>query len=340
MTPTETIRVDCDASLESAVARAITVLSRGGLVAVPTETVYGLAANARDPEAVAKIFAAKGRPATNPVIAHVPNVEAARALVSEWPESASLLARAFWPGPLTIVLAKRIGAVAEDVTAGGPTVAIRVPSHPLLSRILNRIDFPLAAPSANRSESISPTTAEHVLASLDGRVDLVLDAGPTARGIESTVIDLAGPVRLLRPGPITRDQIEGLIGPLNRAAEESTGDGVARSPGMMKRHYAPKTSVEVSSDPARAIHRHRSTGRRVAWIALVGDVVDPECPCRVMAADPIEYQRDLYAALHWADEQEAELIIVTAPPVGDAWEAIHDRLRRASAFIGDLPQFP
>src|SRR4051794_39087740 len=201
------------------VAVAAAVLHRGGLVAFPTETVYGLGANALDAAAVARIFAAKGRPATNPLIVHVAAAEHVWSVAADWPAVAARLAERFWPGPLTLVLPKA-AAVPDAVTAGGPTVAVRVPAHPVALALLRAAGVPLAAPSANRSTELSPTTAGHVLHGLGGRIDLVLDAGPTAGGIESTVLDVTtNPPRLLRPGLVTPAMIEAVIGPIRRASE-------------------------------------------------------------------------------------------------------------------------
>src|SRR5690348_13744143 len=199
------------ANLE-AIAEAARILRAGGLVAFPTETVYGLGANALDASAVARIFAAKGRPANNPLIIHIADASDVRKVVADWPESAGRLAERFWPGPLTLVL-PRCDAVPDAVTAGGPTVAVRVPAHPVAQALVRAAGVPIAAPSANRSMELSPTRAEHVLRGLDGRIDVLLDGGPTAGGIESTVLDLtATPPRLLRPGLIGVAELEAVLG--------------------------------------------------------------------------------------------------------------------------------
>ncbi|HEX5520066.1 MAG TPA: L-threonylcarbamoyladenylate synthase, partial [Longimicrobiaceae bacterium] len=227
-----TITVDPSAPAAAALARAAAVLRRGGLVAFPTETVYGLGANALDADAVRRIFAAKGRPSYNPLIAHVAGAAAARELVTAWPDAAEQLAAAFWPGPLTLVLPKR-AIVPDVVTAGLDTVAVRVPAHPVAHALLAAAGLPVAAPSANRFTQLSPTTAAHVERALGDRVDLILDGGPTTVGIESTVIDLSGerPV-LLRPGSIALDALERIVGPLERPAA-SAAEAPRPSPGML-----------------------------------------------------------------------------------------------------------
>ena len=302
----------------SAIAEAVRVLREGGLVAIPTETVYGLAAHALDPAAVARIFAAKGRPATNPLIVHVATIEQARALSSAWPATADAIAARFWPGPVTVVV-PRAAHVPDIVTAGGPTIAIRIPAHPVALAIL-RSGLPLAAPSANPSNGISPTTARHVLEGLGDRVDVILDGGPTTAGIESTVVHLGeDPPRLLRPGIVTPGELEEIIGPLARAPAH---DSVLPSPGMMERHYAPRAALEVHDDPvARAAEL---VGVRVATIAFhaPADVVLPR--------DARAYAARLYAALHELDRGGIERIVVATPPGGDEWLGVRDRLTRAT----------
>jgi L-threonylcarbamoyladenylate synthase len=214
--PPEILRVDPYTPAADAIAHAAHVLQEGGLVAFPTETVYGLGANALDPAAVAKIFAAKGRPATNPIIVHIATIDEASALAGAWPDVAQQLADRFWPGPLTLVLPKQ-AHVPDLVTAGGATVALRMPAHPVALALLRACGFPLAAPSANRSSELSPTLPEHVLRGLADRIDLLLDAGPTSGGLESTVLDLTTqPPRLLRPGLVTIAELEALLGPIVR----------------------------------------------------------------------------------------------------------------------------
>ena len=246
----QTLRRQPDAA---SIALAADILRGGGLVAFPTETVYGLGADACDERAVARIYAAKGRPPTNPIIVHTHDGSSARALTTAWPPQADALAKRFWPGPLTLVLPKS-HAIPAIVTAGGPTVAVRVPAHPVALALLRAAGIPLAAPSANRSFALSPTRCEHVLRDLDGRVDLVIDGGPTPGGIESTVLDVTdSPACILRPGLVSRADIEAVIGRIEYAATPAAGrhggeapamDAVGHeplcSPGMLARHYAPR----------------------------------------------------------------------------------------------------
>jgi L-threonylcarbamoyladenylate synthase len=332
---TEVLKVDPVAPGAEPIARAAAVLRAGGLVAFPTETVYGLGANARDPAAVARIFEAKGRPANNPLIVHVPAAGAAADVVASWPETAGRLAARFWPGPLTLVLPKG-NAVPEAVTAGGPTVAVRVPAHPVALALLRAAGVPVAAPSANRSGYVSPTTAGHVLRGLDGRIDLVLDAGPVPGGLESTVLDLtAAPPRLLRPGLVAPQEIEALIGPIARAGFGAPGaDAPLPSPGMLARHYAPQVPLECAADGGRErVAALSRAGRRVGWLTF-GEPTGPAPPgvtVLVMPTDPADYAARLYAALHELDRRDVERIVVALPPGTEEWLAVRDRLRRAAA---------
>ncbi len=227
------------------IAEAAAILRRGGLVAFPTETVYGLGANALDAAAVESIFIAKGRPSHNPVIVHVADAAAARQLGSHWPNQAALLAEKFWPGSLTLIVPKQ-SSISNTVTAGGPTIGLRVPAHPVALSLLRAAQIPIAAPSANRSAEISPTIASHVLQGLNGRIDMLLDGGPTPGGLESTVLDLTvDPPCVLRPGLVTIDQLQAVIGHVaitDRAATQSSKQPL-RSPGMLARHYAPKAKL-------------------------------------------------------------------------------------------------
>lgn len=325
----------------AAIARAAALLLAGRLVAFPTETVYGLGADALSPDAVARIFGAKGRPANNPVIVHVADVGAARALTTDWPDSADRLAAAFWPGPLTLVLPKS-ELVPEIVTAGGHTVAVRIPAHPVALALLRKAGVPIAAPSANRSMLLSPTTAEHVLASLAGRIDAVLDGGSTPGGIESTVISLAGErPRLLRPGLITPAQIEGIVGPIERGpghpegtrgrGSGNAGAGALPAPGMLARHYSPRAPLEVSAEGEERVRILLAEGHRVGWLTRAAGVArrDRLVPTE-MPEDPEGYASQLYAALHALDAAGVTRIVVDALPSTDDWLALSDRLRRAS----------
>jgi L-threonylcarbamoyladenylate synthase len=319
-----------------AIAQAAAVLSAGGLVAFPTETVYGLGANALDANAVERIFAAKGRPTTNPLIVHVADMAEARGLVSVWPEAAERLASAFWPGPLTLVLPKA-DHIPALVTAGGATVAVRVPAHPVALALLRACRLPLAAPSANRSSRLSPTCAAHVLAGLEGRIDLLLDAGPTSGGLESTVLDLTQtPPSLLRPGLIAPPEIEAIIGPIQRCAQ-AFGSEPVKSPGLSDRHYAPRTPLELIADDGEAhIQRFAASGSRVGWLTYHtrderrGASGEEAIETIVLPGDPKGYARGLYAALHQLDAAGLERILVLLPPRTEAWLAVHDRLQRAA----------
>ena len=294
--------------------RAAALIRSGGLVAFPTETVYGLGANAFDAAAVARIFTVKGRPRQSPLIVHVDSIDMARTLVLDWPDSADRLARRFWPGPLTLVLPKQ-PSIPDIVTAGLPTVGLRVPSHPLALALIRAAGVPIAAPSANPFTRLSPTTAEHVRQSLGNAVDLVLDGGPATVGIESTVLSLAGEPRLLRPGVIPLPEIESLIGPVRLA--EGAAMGAHSSPGMHARHYRPRTPLVLlaAGDPAPA--------GRGGWLRIG----------REMPAEPAAYAAMLYAALHRLDAQDLDWIAVERPPDTPEWAGILDLLTRAAARI-------
>ncbi len=285
------------------------MIRAGELVAFPTETVYGLGANALDPAAIEKIYAAKGRPPESPLIVHVDSIEMARSLVREWPEKAEKLARKFWPGPLTLVLPKR-AHVPDRLTAGLDTVGIRVPNHRIALALIQEARLPIAAPSANPFRGLSPTTAEHVRQSMGGRVAMVLDGGRTTVGIESTVLSLAGPdAVLLRPGMVTKAEIEELIGPIQ--VSQSAEGAAHPSPGLHRKHYSPKTRL-ILVERGQLPH----TGRGI---------------CIPMPADPREYAAVLYERLHQADSEGWDWIAIERPPAGEEWAAIRDRLERAAA---------
>jgi L-threonylcarbamoyladenylate synthase len=342
----ELLKVDPTDPGHKAISRAARILRKGGLVAFPTETVYGLGARGLDAAAVARIYEAKGRPAWNPVIQHVASAKAASHLVRDWTRDAALLAERFWPGPLTLVLPKS-PKVPDIATAGLDAVAMRVPAHPVALALLRELGEPIAAPSANRFTQLSPTSARHVRDSLGDRVDLILDGGDCAVGIESTVVDLTGPAPVvLRPGMISRRQLEEVLGqPVASATERiRTGDSLhsaARSPGMAVRHYAPRADVwlvrtsEVG-DVKRALAA-LAPGDRVALLALSDGLVQslslpPESTMVRMPAAPDEYARMLYATLHAADRQKTSIIIIEQPPGAPEWDAIRDRLTRAAAI--------
>ena len=272
------------------VEKAAEILRRGGLVAFPTETVYGLGADARNPDAVRKIFAVKGRPATNPLIVHVSGVAMAKVYASRWSQQARKLAQNLWPGPLTLVVPKT-SAIAPEATAGLDSVALRMPDHPMAIELIRKFDGPIAAPSANRSTHVSPTTADHVRQELGKDVELVLDGGPCRVGIESTVLDLTGVIpHILRPGSVTRKQIERLIGPVEMRSIVTDLTTPAASPGQQEVHYAPRTPAfrfEAGGDVA---------GENIGFI-LMGDQDLADTQTIVLSRDPVAYARGLYAAL-------------------------------------------
>lgn len=337
---TRVITVQADAIDPEAIRQAAEILRRGGLVAFPTETVYGIGANALDAEAAQGIFNAKGRPAKNPLIVHIANVEAAQKIASHWPPEAQKLAERFWPGPLTLVVHKK-PCVPATVTAGGPTVALRVPAHPVAQALLNAVDFPIAAPSANRSSRLSPTEASHVLRDLNGIIPLVIDAGPTTKGLESTVIDLSvATPRLLRPGMISPEAIEEVLHlKMERLPKlKSSDDGPMLSPGMIEKHYSPYTPLELTESNEVGRHRVeelvRGGGQRVGWVPLGNrEAFAPSAKVIVMPLplDPNIYALKFYATLHILDLLQPTRIIVTLPPDEPGWLAVRDRLLRASS---------
>ncbi len=313
-----------------AIRQAAVVLRAGGLVAFPTETVYGLGADALAPAAIAGIFAAKQRPADNPLIVHVAEVAGARALVREFPLLAERAAAALWPGPLTLVL-RRNARVPDATTAGQDTVALRVPDHPVALALLRACACPLAAPSANRSGRPSPTLASHVLADLDGRIDLILDGGLTQHGLESTVLDVTGarPL-LLRRGAVTLEMLRALLGAVD-VVDEHDAAARARSPGLRHRHYAPRARVELVSEGTgeEAAARAIAAGERVVIVCRRA-VVSPAQVERLPVALPA-FARALFASLRALDAVGFDRIIVEAVPETDVGAAIMDRLRRAAA---------
>ena len=307
----------------SEVSEAARLLRAGELVAFPTETVYGLGADATNDRAVAEIFAAKGRPRFNPLIVHVPDLAAARGLVS-FDARAAHVAERFWPGPLSLVLPRSLKCpVSLLASAGLDTLAIRMPSHALALALLRETDRPLAAPSANRSGRVSPTTAAHVIEDLGGRVAAVLDGGPCAVGIESTVLDLTGTApALLRPGAVAREELEQLIGPV--AGISGTG-AAPRSPGMLESHYAPHLPLRLDATEARAGEALLAIGPGAApsgfaatrWLSRSGDLT--------------EAAANLFASLRALDRPEFSAIAAMPIPERGLGAAINDRLRRAAA---------
>jgi L-threonylcarbamoyladenylate synthase len=321
-----------------AIAAATAVLRAGGLVAFPTETVYGLGARVFDEHALKRVFSVKGRPTTHPLIVHVAGEREASELAASWNERASRIARAFWPGPLTLVV-DRAAEVPSLVSGGGSSVALRAPSHPVAMALLEALGEPIAAPSANLYQCISPTRAEHVLASLDGRIEFLLDAGPCPVGIESTVVDVReGRVQVLRPGMISLSELR-RVDPTADAGGEVLPAGAARaSPGMDARHYAPRATLGVARDRAAAIAEAHARSARQERIGLVlhGAKLDEDSSLTcslVVVTLPDEargYGQRLYSTLFDLDHHRVSAIIVEPVPKDDAWSGVRDRLHRAS----------
>lgn len=310
------------------ITQAADRIRAGGLVAFPTETVYGLGANALNAQAVEKIFIAKGRPSFNPVIVHVADVEQARGLTRDWTPSADKLAAAYWPGPLTLVL-RRSPVIPDNVTAGGDTVGIRCPNHPIARELIRRSGVPIAAPSANKSSELSPTRAGHVVKAFGDSI-VILDGGPCSIGIESTVVDVSGPeVQILRSGLITPGMIRECVGPITTPRESA----ILRSPGMLKKHYAPRTRVELHTRHQQALRaqaRYANEGKTAIIITL--GVGEPGSEEYILPDDPSTYARQLYSTLHAIDEAGADVILVVLPPDRPEWQAVRDRLIRAAAM--------
>jgi L-threonylcarbamoyladenylate synthase len=339
--PAEILPTHSPELFDLAVERAAGLLRAGKVVALPTETVYGLAANAFDPQAVAKIFELKGRPAHNPIIVHVATPDLARQCVHKWPALADKLAHAFWPGPLTLVL-PRSKQIPEIVTAGGPTVGVRWPSHPLIQAVIRACGFPLAAPSANLSNQLSPTNAEHVRKALADKIPLIVDGGQSQVGIESTVLDLSGSLpRILRPGMI---HLEAILAVTGHLATDSGPATHLKSPGLLPKHYSPnaklvllgwQSEVDLQQQLAKltpAAPRPAGQGSRTHLIAHT-HIPSSEgfASISVIPHDAEAFARAIYAELHRADEARATLIVIEALPEGSEWQAIKDRLNRASA---------
>jgi len=294
--------------------RALAVLRAGGLVAIPTETVYGLAADAANPDAVRRIFAVKRRPADHPVIVHIADQAEMGNWASSVPSSAAVLADACWPGPLT-VLVPRGGDVLDEVTGGRSTVGLRIPAHPLTLELLHRFGGGLAAPSANRFGRVSPTTAEHVRADLGDDVDFVLDGGPSPIGVESTIVDCTvEPPQVLRPGAITADEVAALLRPSIAAVA-----GPSRAPGMLASHYAPRCRVLLADGEQAALSLYHA-----------------EPSAEIIADDDlVHYAHTLFARLRDADDRGVGTVIAVLPPATGLGHAIRDRLTKAAANPGD-----
>lgn len=321
------------------IAAAVERLREGRAVAFPTETVYGLGADARSPTAVREVFRLKNRPPSNPLIVHVADASGARAVVAHWPSRAQALADRFWPGPLTIVL-RAADSVPREVTGGGDTVAVRCPDHPVALALLRAFGGPLVGPSANPSGSLSPTCAEHVRESFDERSVMVLDGGPCRVGIESTVVSLAhDPARILRSGAIGADELADALGESldidTHAADAAEGSALA-SPGRLASHYAPDAPAFLRSPDEIAAELGRGTGSVVVLSHAPLDAPVREGVTLIaMPTTDRAYAHRLYAALHEADELGPERILIEHPRgEGPVWDAVRDRLRRACAPRG------
>jgi L-threonylcarbamoyladenylate synthase len=306
---------------QEAIEAAARCLAAGGLVAFPTETVYGLAADAGNGEAVARLYAAKGRPSFNPLIAHVPDLETARR-VGKFTAAAEKLAAAFWPGPLTLVLEKQPDSgVADLALAGLDTVAVRVPAHHVAHDLLKAFKGPVVAPSANRSGHVSPTSAAHVLADLRGRIDLIIDAGPSSVGVESTIISCVGQSALLRPGGLPREAIERTLG--STLAITDVAEDAPIAPGMLTSHYAPKATLRLDADATQPGEALLAFGPAPAFSGPMFNL-SPR-------GDLIEAAANLFSHLRALDASGATRIAVMKVPHDGLGEAINDRLKRAAA---------
>jgi L-threonylcarbamoyladenylate synthase len=322
-------------------ADAAQCLKDGGLVAFPTETVYGLGADASNPAAVRRVFAAKGRPADHPLIVHLPGAEHLDRWARDIPAAAWRLAERFWPGPLTLIL-RRAPGVSDEVTGGQDTVGLRVPDHPVALALLREFGGGVAAPSANRFGRVSPTTAEHVRQELDGRVDRILDGGPCRVGVESTILSLAGerPL-LLRPGAIAQSVLEAVVGEAIATVQTGT---VIRASGTLESHYAPDTRLELwPLDALEArIAALEGSGTRIAAL-LIGAAAEDRYPPDIrvvpMPEDAADYAHRLYATLRLLDGAGHDILLAQEPPEGEAWQAVRDRLRRAS-HVSNSSHYP
>jgi L-threonylcarbamoyladenylate synthase len=322
---------------QKAVHRAVELLRAGEVVALPTETVYGLAANALDEKAVAKIFHIKGRPAHNPIIVHVASKEMAQDCVLAWTELAEKFSNAFWPGPLTLVL-PRAKKIPDIVTAGGTTVGVRWPGHPFIQAVIRECEFPLAAPSANLSNQISPTNAEHVRQQLGEKIPLIVDGAQSQVGIESTVLDLSvNPPRILRPGMIHAESLAAVGGKIqNPKSRSQKSETALRSPGLLQKHYSPKARLVVWNwrDDADLEFKIQNSKFKIQNCFVIAHSRIPAAKnfadVSVMPHDAEAFARALYAELHRCDEAGAKIIVVEMPPDLPAWSGVADRLRRAA----------
>ncbi len=333
---TEIISTHTPELFQKAVRLAAERLRTGEVVALPTETVYGLAANALDEKAVARIFQIKGRPAHNPIIVHIADKEMARDCVARWPELAEKCSKSFWPGPLTMVL-PRSEIIPDNVTGGGETVGVRWPSHPFMQAVIRECGFPLAAPSANLSNQISPTNAEHVCSQLDGKIPLIVDGGQSQVGIESTVLDLSvSPPRILRPGMIHGESLAAVGLPM-ADGWLPIESGSLKSPGLLKKHYSPKAKLVVLDwpDEAELVAKIINLKLKTQNCFVIAHTNIPAGfgagNVSVIPHDAEAFARALYSELHRCDAAGAELIVVESPPDLPEWSGIADRLQRAAA---------
>ncbi len=328
-----------DAGCPKDIARAGEILRNGGLVGIPTETVYGLAANALDGKAVSKIFAAKGRPADNPLIVHISEFSQIYPLVETVPPVAERLAERFWPGPFTMILPKS-AIIPDEVSAGLPTVAIRFPSHPAAQAVIDAAGVPLAAPSANTSGKPSPTLAEHVIADMAGKIDAVLDGGPCNVGVESTVITLASnPPRLLRPGGITPEELQSVLGEIkiDPAVLNPLEEGEkASSPGMKYKHYSPKANVILVDGDFDQYCDYVNTHKEEGVMALCYDGEEASLEVSALSyggeKDYQQQARELFDALRELDERNAKVVYARCPKPEGVGLAVYNRLIRAAGF--------
>ena len=329
------------AQAQETIEQAAAILRAGGLVALPTETVYGLGANAYDAEAVARIFAAKQRPDWDPVIVHIASEAMLEKLVTEIPATARKLMAAFWPGPLTLLM-PRSAAVPDSVTAGRPLVGVRMPAHPVAFELIYRAGIPVAAPSANTFGHTSPTTAAHVLEDLDGRIDAVLDGGPTEHGVESTVLDpCQNPMVIYRPGAVTAAQIQDVAGPVEvfRSAGGFKKRQSMPSPGVGLRHYAPNARLVLVDAPQAQLGTQMAQAasrfpRERIGLMLPAEIDAPIAGAAVFAwgrlSAPVELARELYAGLRALDAQGCTVILCPLPAADGIGAAIRDRLHKAA----------
>jgi L-threonylcarbamoyladenylate synthase len=306
---------------------ALAALRRGEAIGLPTETVYGLAADAHDPAAVRRIYELKGRPSDHPLIVHVADAVTASRWAGDWPEAAEALAEAFWPGPLTLIL-PRAANVPDEVTGGQDSVGLRVPAHPVAQALLKAFEGGVAAPSANRFGRLSPTTAAHVREEFGDAVPIVLDGGECEIGLESTIVDLSTDTpRILRPGKISRPEIEEVIGPV---AEGKDGDS-PRASGTLASHYAPRASVEVLARAPLVARYHELAKRGQKVAALLRGQPFKDIAGEVLPSDLAGYGHALYAALRRLDARGFDVLLAELPPHTAAWAAVNDRLKRAAA---------